>query len=153
MPRRLSPATPMRDSDKIPERKRIAKPPRSPYPRSVFSIILPAVSSQPMPKFRKSIAAVIVLCLVGLSTAWALDSHAVDAWQPERLIDVSDSAPLPDKHNHTDDHCCHGGSHLVGIDQSLRPTLPDTHSAPQTPSSCSLFVSRTSPPPLRPPQS
>ncbi|MCB1728679.1 MAG: hypothetical protein KDI22_14775, partial [Gammaproteobacteria bacterium] len=94
-----------------------------------------------MPKFRKSIAAVIVLCLVSLSTAWAFDSHAVDVSQPERLVDVSDSAPLPDKHSHTDDHCCHGGSHLVGIDQSLRPTLPDTHSAPQTPSSRSLFVS------------
>lgn len=106
-----------------------------------------------MLSFRKSIAAVIVLCLIGLSTAWAFDTHAVDVSETERFVDVSDSASLSDKHGHDDDHSCHGGAHLVGIDQSLRQTLPVPHSAPQTLSYCSLFVSRTSPPPLRPPQS
>ena len=106
-----------------------------------------------MLSFQKSIAAVIVLCLVGLSTAWAFDAHAVDVSEPERLVDVSDSAPLSDKHGHDGDHSCHGGAHLVGIDQSLRQTLPVPHSAPNILLSRSLFVSRTSPPPLRPPQS
>jgi len=106
-----------------------------------------------MLSFRKSVAAAIVLCLVGLSTVWAFDAHAVDVSQPERLVDVSDTAPLSDKHGHNDDHSCHGGAHLVGIDQSLRLTLPVTQSAPQSLFSGSFFISQTSPPPLRPPQS
>jgi hypothetical protein len=106
-----------------------------------------------MLSFRKSIATAIVLCLVGLSTAWAVDAHAVDASHPERLIDVSDSAPLPDKHNHNDDHSCHGGAHLVGIDQSSHLILPVTQTAPRSLPFGSLFVSQTNSPPLRPPQS
>jgi hypothetical protein len=106
-----------------------------------------------MLNFRKSIAAAIVLCLVGLSTAWAFDVHALDVSHPEQLIDVSDPAPIPDQHSHSGDHSCHGGAHLVGIDRALPLTLPVTQAAPQSMPFGSLFVSHTNSPPLRPPQS
>lgn len=106
-----------------------------------------------MLSFRKSIAAAIVFCLVGLSTAWAFDAHAVDVSHPERLIDVSDRAPFSDQHGHNDDHSCHGGAHLVGIDRALPLTLPLTQTAPRSLPFGSLFVSQTNSPPLRPPQS
>ena len=106
-----------------------------------------------MSRLHKSVAVAIVLCLVGLSTAWAFDAHAVDDSQPERLIDVSDTTPLPDKHSHNEDHCCHGGAHLVGLDQAAYLILPVTQSVPRPPASRDLFVSQASAPPLRPPQS
>lgn len=106
-----------------------------------------------MLSFRKSIAAALVLCLVGLSAAWAFDTHALDVSHPEHLIDVSDSMPFPDQHSHNDDHSCHGGAHLVGIERALPVTLPLTQTAQWFLYFGNLFVSQTSSPPLRPPRS
>lgn len=106
-----------------------------------------------MLSFRKSVAAAVVFCLVGLSTAWTFDVHTVDIPQADSLIDISDPAPFPDEHNHADDHCCHAGAHLVGLEQASILILPVMQSVPQSLASGNLFVSQTSSPPLRPPLS
>ncbi|MCG7872284.1 MAG: hypothetical protein N0C81_00930 [Candidatus Thiodiazotropha lotti] len=106
-----------------------------------------------MSSVRKFIAVIIVLSLGGLSTAWAYDTHIVDPIDHQHTLAQTDTGLAHDEADHDDDHCCHLGIHLIGIRNVSHPVIKITQSMLQTRLSPNLFVSLTTAPPLRPPQS
>ena len=65
--------------------------------------------------FRKAIATVVIVSLLGLSTAWAFDFHAEDFTMNQHPAEMSAQASLIDDDHHQYDHCCHLGAHLLGL--------------------------------------
>jgi hypothetical protein len=107
----------------------------------------------PVLAFIRFIAAIIILSLVGLTTAWAFDAHATDSAAHGQQIDAADSANHPDSDDHAYNHCCHFGAHLAGLSDTPRQLSPVLQSALLLPTPVSLFLGRTIAPPLKPPQS
>jgi hypothetical protein len=103
--------------------------------------------------FKRFIAAVLILSLAGLTTAWAFDAHDVDAAAHGEWIDTAGSADHPDADGHAYDHCCHAGAHLAGLSNTPQPLVPVIRSVLQSPTPADLFLARTTAPPFKPPRS
>jgi hypothetical protein len=103
--------------------------------------------------FRRYIAATIIVSLLGLVTAWAFDTHAAGTAVHEHQLDVSGSTPHSHDEGHGCDHWCHAGAHLIGLNYVPGLISAVTQSMPWPQASASLLISRTTAPPLKPPQS
>jgi len=105
--------------------------------------------------FKRFIAAVIILSLVGLATAWAFDSHAADSATHGQLSGAPNTEHHPDgdADDHGHDHCGHTGAHLVGLSNASRVFSAMVHSTLKPLPPSDLFINRTIAPPFKPPRS
>ncbi len=100
--------------------------------------------------FRRVITAILMCSVLGYATAWAFEWHAVDIADHATSTDHADSG----SQSNTDgcDHCCHVGAHLIGFAQRGYPISP-IGANPRRANRSAIFVTRSTDPPLRPPQS
>ena len=110
----------------------------------------------PVLAFKRFIAAVIILSLVGLTTAWAFDAHAADSAAHGQHIDTADSENHPDADadadDHAHDHSCHAAAHLAGLSNTPHQLFPVLQPVLQPSNPVNSFLSRTIAPPFKPPQ-
>ena len=101
--------------------------------------------------FKRLIAVTVMLSLFGLSTAWAFDGHG--AGDAAGCHEAHESAnPLHDDGSGCG-HVCHAGAHLFGLDPAPGPASIVPRAVPRPALSAVVLVSRTTAPPLKPPQS
>jgi len=104
---------------------------------------------------QRFIAAIIILSLVGLPAAWAFDAHSAHVGDPRPASDAavpSSSVGQDQGHEHDAGHCCHAGAHLVGLGSVWHPPLFPSAALPRLAALPDPYLSRTTAPPLKPPQ-
>jgi hypothetical protein len=117
-------------------------------PESSYSYSMVYPLNPGLPITRRVIAAILILTVLGYGTAWAFDWHAMDAAEH---IHASEHA---DTDSHADDgcdHCCHAGVHLLGFSRpvhDISSSVSDSHLKDDG----VIFVSRSTDPLLKPPQ-
>ena len=100
--------------------------------------------------YRRFIVAILMFSVLGYGTAWAFEWHPVDVVDHAHAIEHADSGSAAGDGGC--DHCCHAGAHLIGLAQWGQPISPF---------GCKLlvanwteiFVTRSTDPPIKPPQS
>jgi hypothetical protein len=102
----------------------------------------------------RTIIAILILSLTGLSTAWAFDAHAADSVMHEHPAGHSEpDASADGEMQHGCDHYCHAGAHLIGLGYMPHALYEGTGLVTMMASPASILISRSTAPPLRPPQS
>ena len=103
--------------------------------------------------FERTIIAILILSLTGLSTAWAFDAHAADVLMHEHAEEHPGSDASQDEAMHGCDHHCHAGAHLIGLGYMPRAVSEGNCFVIRLASPASILISRSTAPPLKPPQS
>lgn len=93
----------------------------------------------------------MVLSLLGLSTAWAFDGHG--AGEAGDCHGAHESGQPLDRDDAGCGHVCHAGAHLFGLDSAPGPLSVVIRPVPRPAMAAVLLVTRTTAPPLKPPQS
>jgi hypothetical protein len=99
---------------------------------------------------RRLIVAIVVFSVLGYGTAWAFHGHAVKPADHFYTTEHDKSGPQTDQENC--DHCCHVSAHVIGLVQQgpfISFPATEVHLSQGT----SVYVTRSTAPPLKPPQS
>ena len=88
--------------------------------------------------------------VLGYGTAWAFEWHVVDVADHTHAAEHKDSGSQADDVGC--DHCCHAGAHLIGLAQWGQP-ISLIGCEPCLARLAEIIITRSTDPPLKPPQS